>query len=211
MYDRACSLCDSTAGDDLPGLLTNWGVGLHTIAELQGDPEGKPLLQEAIQCFQDAREFHRRDAALFNALGDALALSAEWAEPDAGLALLGRALREGYEVALQIDSNDMDALIGRAEVALSAGRLLQRISGRAADAVANFQSAAATYDLALRHAERIRGFNARAAVIYNAACACALGGNAAAARALIDAWVARGGGTLEEARKDPDLAGLFTG
>ena len=31
-YAQACSLCSSEAGDDLPGLLHNWGVGLHTWA-----------------------------------------------------------------------------------------------------------------------------------------------------------------------------------
>lgn len=29
-YDRACSLSSSDQGDDLPGLLHNWGVGLHS-------------------------------------------------------------------------------------------------------------------------------------------------------------------------------------
>lgn len=31
-YDRSCSLSDSQQGDDLPGLLHNWGVGLHSFA-----------------------------------------------------------------------------------------------------------------------------------------------------------------------------------
>ena len=31
-YTEACSLCSSEAGDDLPGLLHNWGVGLHAWA-----------------------------------------------------------------------------------------------------------------------------------------------------------------------------------
>ena len=31
-YAEACGLCSSEAGDDLPGLLHNWGVGLHTWA-----------------------------------------------------------------------------------------------------------------------------------------------------------------------------------
>jgi hypothetical protein len=32
-YQASCSLSDSSAGDDLPGLLHNWGVGLHTISK----------------------------------------------------------------------------------------------------------------------------------------------------------------------------------
>jgi hypothetical protein len=31
-YEAACGLCDSARGDDLPGLLYDWGVGLNTIA-----------------------------------------------------------------------------------------------------------------------------------------------------------------------------------
>ena len=30
-YERACQLSASEAGDDLPGLLHNWGVGLHSL------------------------------------------------------------------------------------------------------------------------------------------------------------------------------------
>jgi hypothetical protein len=32
-YQASCALSDSSAGDDLPGLLHNWGVGLHTISK----------------------------------------------------------------------------------------------------------------------------------------------------------------------------------
>jgi hypothetical protein len=32
-YEQACSLTDSTDGDDLPGLLANWGTGLVTVAQ----------------------------------------------------------------------------------------------------------------------------------------------------------------------------------
>lgn len=31
-YERSCALSDSADGDDLPGLLVNWGVGLTTAA-----------------------------------------------------------------------------------------------------------------------------------------------------------------------------------
>lgn len=30
-YGRACMLSSSEEGDDLPGLLNNWGVGLHSL------------------------------------------------------------------------------------------------------------------------------------------------------------------------------------
>lgn len=31
-YEAACSLCDSASGDDLPGLLYDWGAALFTMA-----------------------------------------------------------------------------------------------------------------------------------------------------------------------------------
>ena len=30
-YGKACQLSSSEEGDDLPGLLNNWGVGLHSL------------------------------------------------------------------------------------------------------------------------------------------------------------------------------------
>ena len=60
-YAQACSLCSSEAGDDLPGLLHNWGVGLHTWAthtqvhaglglRIQGDARGRRWLQLGCSC-----------------------------------------------------------------------------------------------------------------------------------------------------------------
>lgn len=34
-YERSCALCDSSQGDDLPGLLCNWGSGLLSAAQMQ--------------------------------------------------------------------------------------------------------------------------------------------------------------------------------
>ena len=34
-YNTACSMSSSDQGDDLPGLLHNWGVGLCSLAEHQ--------------------------------------------------------------------------------------------------------------------------------------------------------------------------------
>jgi hypothetical protein len=34
-YEKACSMTSSEQGDDLPGLLHNWGVGLRSMADLQ--------------------------------------------------------------------------------------------------------------------------------------------------------------------------------
>ena len=47
-YSRACSLCDSAMGDDLPALLYDWAVGLHAMAGFAGSAEERrALLEEA--------------------------------------------------------------------------------------------------------------------------------------------------------------------
>ena len=33
-YERSCALSDSAHGDDLPGLLCNWGCGLLAVAQM---------------------------------------------------------------------------------------------------------------------------------------------------------------------------------
>ena len=38
-YERSCSLSDSSQGDDLPGLLCNWGSGLLAIAQMTQPPQ----------------------------------------------------------------------------------------------------------------------------------------------------------------------------
>ena len=38
-YERSCSLSDSSQGDDLPGLLCNWGSGLLAIAQMTKPPQ----------------------------------------------------------------------------------------------------------------------------------------------------------------------------
>ena len=38
-YERSCSLSDSSQGDDLPGLLCNWGSGLLAIAQMTQPPK----------------------------------------------------------------------------------------------------------------------------------------------------------------------------
>ena len=59
----------------------------------------------------------------FNALGDALAAQAEAApDPSTQEALLRRALQEGYSMALSINRQHADALVGTAEVELQTGR-----------------------------------------------------------------------------------------
>lgn len=72
---------------------------------------------------KDSASFNRGDAAVFIALGDAFLALAELAgEPAAELALLQRALREGFSAALHIDRNQADAVVGTAEAELQLGK-----------------------------------------------------------------------------------------
>lgn len=59
-YGKACSLCSSEEGDDLPGLLYNWGIGLHSLgshAEVCYLPPGD---------IHDALSFKHHSCALGN-------------------------------------------------------------------------------------------------------------------------------------------------
>ncbi|KAL6757494.1 hypothetical protein V8C86DRAFT_3135512 [Haematococcus lacustris] len=72
-YDNACQMCDSSEGDDLAGLLCNWGSGLATAAQYQDPQSAEELLQQAVLRLSQAVEFGRGDPEPLVALGDALA------------------------------------------------------------------------------------------------------------------------------------------
>ncbi|CAI5471101.1 unnamed protein product [Closterium sp. Yama58-4] len=182
-YAAACSLCDARVGDDLPGLLHNWGVGLLSAAQvrlraahrcsaardftphrstallplslralpmlplaLQRCPEPEQevrLLTEAAEKLQRAADFQPTDIASRLALGEVLSAQAEVlsaqragsALPSAtlqqALHLLSLSLSRGFSAALRIDSRHPEALLGAADVHLSAARLLMgRAAGR---------------------------------------------------------------------------------
>jgi hypothetical protein len=48
-YEASCSQTDSGQGDDLPGLLHNWGVGLHTISSYAQVKERGALAEMGVQ------------------------------------------------------------------------------------------------------------------------------------------------------------------
>ncbi|CAI5534547.1 unnamed protein product [Closterium sp. Naga37s-1] len=143
-YGAACSLCDARVGDDLPGLLHNWGVGLLSAAQRCPEPDQEVrLLTEAAEKLQRAADFQPTDIASRLALGEVLSaqgevLSAQRAEsalPSAtlqeALHLLSLSLSRGFSAALRIDSRHPEALLGAADVHLSAARLLMgRAAGR---------------------------------------------------------------------------------
>ncbi|CAI5489494.1 unnamed protein product [Closterium sp. Naga37s-1] len=173
-YAAACSLCDARVGDDLPGLLHNWGVGLLSAAQVRllghtlprgyarpgllhnwgvgglsaaqrcPDPgQEVRLLTEAAEKLQRAADFQPTDIASRLALGEVLSaqgevLSAQRAQSASSpaalqeaLHLLSLSLSRGFSAALRIDSRHPEALLGAADVHLSAARLLMgRAAGR---------------------------------------------------------------------------------
>ena len=52
-YSKACSMSSSDQGDDLPGLLHNWGVGLRSLADHQ---QVSPVLPAACHLVQHANK-----------------------------------------------------------------------------------------------------------------------------------------------------------
>ncbi|CAI7878940.1 unnamed protein product [Closterium sp. NIES-54] len=135
-YGAACSLCDVRVGDDMPGLLHNWGVGLLSAAQRCPEPDQEVrLLTEAAERLQRAADFQPTDIASRLALGEVLSaqgevLSARRAQSSSSsslqeaLHLLSLSLSRGFSAALRIDSRHPEALLGAADVHLSAARLL---------------------------------------------------------------------------------------
>ncbi|GLI64388.1 hypothetical protein VaNZ11_007654, partial [Volvox africanus] len=80
-YETACSMCDSSHGDDLPGLLCNWGSALRSLAGCLQDPAARlPLLEQAASRLDQAASFDRADPAPLCSLGDVLMAAGEAAE-----------------------------------------------------------------------------------------------------------------------------------
>ncbi|GJP32917.1 hypothetical protein CLOM_g17500 [Closterium sp. NIES-68] len=129
-YGTACSLCDARVGDDLPGLLHNWGVGLLSAAQRCPEPDQEiRLLTEAAEKLQKAADFHPTDMTSRLALGEVLSVQGERSASSANhlqeaLHLLSLSLSRGFSAALRIDSCHAEALLGAADVHLSAAQLL---------------------------------------------------------------------------------------
>ncbi|MEW5304694.1 MAG: hypothetical protein WDW36_007287 [Sanguina aurantia] len=83
-YQAACGLCDSSEGDDLSGLLCNWGAGLAATAGQAQDPgQRMSLLRQSSARLTHAISFARSDPEPHVTLGDTLVAAAElvWDNP----------------------------------------------------------------------------------------------------------------------------------
>ncbi|CAG9463592.1 unnamed protein product [Pedinophyceae sp. YPF-701] len=217
-YSDACQLSHSANGDDLPGLLLDWGAALHTMAGhaavAGGQGEAVELLEEAASRFRDAVSFGRQDVAPLNGIGDVHVAMAELAAESADGTVRGRsesawlaaALTEGYEAALRIDKADVDALVGVAEANVLLGKAAA--AAGAGDAQGHFSAAKAAYEAALSNPAALGSWEDRLGVVFNAACACVLAGAENDAVSLLAQLLWIGGTTIEEIRADEDVGAL---
>lgn len=214
-YLKACELSSSEQGDDLPGLLSNWGTGLTALADLVPETPGRrALLEEASQRLREAASFDRGDPAPLSTLGDALASAAELANtPVEAVSLLDAAIRDGYAAALALDNRSGEAVAGLADAHLALARILKSlpegIPGR--NAASELQAAAEGYTAALSRPEVLGGWRQRADVRYNFACCLTLGGDLEGAAATLQALLREGAIDKDTIAKDADLAGVPVG
>eukprot|EP00775_Hariotina_reticulata_P010991 gene10991-11145_t len=202
-YESSCSLTDSSAGDDLPGLLHNWGVGLHTISKhAQGLQLKQSLLQQAVEKLKASMQFGRADPDPANALGDVVMDAAEVA---AGL--VQQAANDGYMAALTISRTNADALVGLAEASVAMYRLAHG-QGDDQAAAAHIQAAVSYYKSALQRPHLLGDHSDRCDVRYNAACAAALAGpcHHALVQQLLAFLAESGRFQAAEAAADEDLS-----
>ncbi|GAQ87174.1 Hypothetical protein KFL_003360060 [Klebsormidium nitens] len=180
-YAAGCSVADVRLGDDLAGLLLNWGAGLFSAA--QRCPEttaALALFAQAEEKLRHGADFSRTDVAPRVTLGDTLSGHGERAHAGGHVAeaysLLTCAVDEGYGAALRIDRNNVDAKLGVADVFLLAGKLKHK-DGDAQASHENFERSTAAYREALGGQPAGLGFAEWCDAMYNYACAAALAGH----------------------------------
>lgn len=127
-YVNASSRSDIRLGDDIAGLLQNWGAGLLSLAEHSIDiVESAEAFKHAEEKLRNAANFSQTDTSVRIALGELFSAQADRFshttdyQPQV-LNLLEKSINEGYGAALQIDATNLDALMGLGEVCLTAAK-----------------------------------------------------------------------------------------
>ncbi|KAK9821851.1 hypothetical protein WJX74_004939 [Apatococcus lobatus] len=210
-YEHSCSLSDSQQGDDLPGLLHNWGVGLHSFAShTQDAAQALSLWSQATMRLQSAASLDVGDVSPLNAMGDVHCGRAERllaTQPSEAARAFQLALTDGYRRALRVHGQDVNALLGIGEVYLQLGRLAAS-GADVASAQASFATAISGYEKALEIPQKIGKLQDRCDARYNAACALALGGRPVDAKQLLQQLLAAGLINAVDLKADADLQGL---
>jgi hypothetical protein len=185
-YGRACGACDSSQGDDLPGLLHNWGVGLFTAARLAAGQQQASLhfLGEAAGKLRASAAFARGDPQPHNALGDVLVALAERAAAASG-AEEAAAVAAAAAAGLASSASDGASLVGRAAAATRADLSSASASSPAGLARALLRAAVAegyggALTLSRRDADGLVGCGEVAVLMGKAEAAAASGGGNAA-------------------------------
>ena len=148
LFDEACSLCDSSRGDDLPEVLFQWARALWDTSDVVPSSKRLELLEQAIEKATASLRLQQlplpETACL---LGDLLIDLGETAwrqrvaasEADAGAAAvwhLRRALHEGYATAMRVRSHDLTVLCRLADALLDVGRLQRDMAAHGVDVAA---------------------------------------------------------------------------
>ncbi len=215
-YAKACELSSSEQGDNLPGLLLNWGAGVLTAAEhAETAEEVIPLLDEAIARLRESISFDRGDPMPHNALGEALVAKAEWlSKPDlsvydlaAAHTAVQHALEEGYNGALRINANQTDAIVGVAEAQTQQAKIAQA-AGNGDLMSASWTAATAAYMKALATPDALGNLSERCNIRYNFACCLVKCGRLAEAVHLLSQLMAAGLVSAADVAQDADLVPL---
>ncbi|KAI5061297.1 hypothetical protein GOP47_0023802 [Adiantum capillus-veneris] len=215
-YGHACSLADTNKGDDLAGLLQNWGASLSSLAQHTPDSQEALLAHDqAMEKLRNAAKFRPTDVTIFIAIGEACSAYAERIPQAQALELLATSVDEGFGVALKIDANCMDAILGEAESHLAAGKLA-RIIGMESAAKNHYGRSLNSY---LRALQMLRAdeknecklkFEEQCNVLYNLACVAALCSQESVAAEALTLLARVGGFSPSDLAEDADLQTLQT-
>lgn len=205
-YGRSCQLSSSELGDDLPSLLLSWGSGLLTAAE-HCQQHAAAFLKEAQQRLNESISFNRGDPAPYNALGDVLIAESErllkTGDIQGALQAAGNAIAAGYEGALRIDAQNVDAIIGSAEAETSQAKAFIAANDTE-QAVSCYARAAERYGRVIQDLKgwREERSNAR----YNCACVLVGCGKKEEAVGILRELVKLGTVDVKSIREDDELA-----
>lgn len=210
-YERATELSHSDEGDDLPGLLCNWGSGLCAaakIASAAGDRDAAiSLLQEATSRLEASVSFNRADIQVETLLGETYVALAEMLPTAEAAPVLRKGLTEGFDAALRIDSTNGATLASKGEAHLLGFRIAREL-GAVNDQAEQLRCALESFERALQRPEALGSNSERCNVRYNHACALALAGRAAEACDALQHIAERDATVLDGIQSDDDLQGL---
>jgi len=213
IYEKACGFADASQGDDLGGLLYDWGCSVTSFAQcmlkLDAQEDAMQAIDVAIEKLKSASSFSLGAIEPLNAIGDAYQTKAEIfmarGDDNSACESFKLAMSEGFERALRSNASNLDGNIGIGEASMDLGRLCLKhhdIDG----SKSSFERAWASYQKAMANTEADPGgCEERFSVVYNAACAANRAGFVDASKELLSMLIICNGTTLEAINSDVDL------